>query len=339
MNKQGIYIYGFVPNACVDNIKGLLLKTDIYAIEYKDIAAIVSDTSVVKIEYLNKEELARLLIDHQQNIEKLMSYGCTQIIPMQLGTIVSSGNDVIKILKNGLQILEKAFKIIDSVEEIDLAAVWSDFSSLITDISKMQDVMNFKNIIAHKSVYDEKDTIAIGKMIKDKIDQKNNKVYNDVYNSLMPFCVDSRKHETMNDEMPINSAFLVKKEDRNLFIDMIDQRNIKYADKLNFKIVGPLPCYSFYTLECKVLNKKDIEHAMRIIGIDSIKNDNDLKKAYRTKASLMHPDKNIDNSNIGTDSFIDINNAYKILLDYSTILKQAPESTNGELLYIVKFKD
>ena len=339
MNKQGIYIYGFIPNACIDNIKALLLNSDIYAIEYKDIAAIVSDTSIVTIEYLNKEELARLLIDHQQNIEKLMNYGCTQIIPMQLGTIVSSGNDVIKILKNGLQILEKTFTIIDTVEEIDLASVWSDFTSLIRDISQLPDVMSFKNKIALKGIYDQNDNIAIGKLIKDKIDQKNNKVYTDVYNSLMPFCVDSRKHETMNDEMPINSAFLVKKEDRNLFMDMIDQLDIKYVDKLNFKIVGPLPCYSFYTLECKVLNKKDIEHAMRIIGINSINNDNDLKKAYRIKASLMHPDKNIEGSNMGADSFIDINNAYKVLLDYSCILKQAPESTYGELLYIVKFKD
>ena len=101
MNKQGIYIYGFVPNNCIETIKKVLLESGIYSFEYNDITALVSDTENEKIEYMNREELAHLLVDHQQKIEKIMSIGCSKIIPMQLGTIVSSGNDVIKIIKNG----------------------------------------------------------------------------------------------------------------------------------------------------------------------------------------------------------------------------------------------
>ena len=109
MNKQGIYIYGFVPNNCIETIKKVLLESGIYSFEYNDITALVSDTENEKIEYMNREELAHLLVDHQQKIEKIMSIGCSKIIPMQLGTIVSSGNDVIKIIKNGKNILNETF--------------------------------------------------------------------------------------------------------------------------------------------------------------------------------------------------------------------------------------
>ncbi len=339
MNKQGIYIYGFVPNNCIETIKKVLLESGIYSFEYNDITALVSDTENEKIEYMNREELAHLLVDHQQKIEKIMSIGCSKIIPMQLGTIVSSGNDVIKIIKNGKNILNETFEIIDGVEEIDLVAVWSDFTQLIQQISDTPQIRTLRETIARKETVDQSDSISIGKMIKEKIDNKNNKVNLDVVNSLMPFCLNAKKHDTMNDEMPVNYAFLVKKENRDLFMQKVDDLDSKYADKLNFKIVGPLPCYSFYTIESKMIKKSDIENAKKILGIDILNPDYDLKKAYRIKASLTHPDKKSADSDNDTDSFIETNNAYKLLLDYSSIIKQSPENISKEPLYLVKIKN
>ncbi|MEI7824238.1 MAG: GvpL/GvpF family gas vesicle protein [Chlorobiaceae bacterium] len=338
MNRQGIYIYGFVPSHCFETIRSLLLESGIYAIEYGDVSAVVSDTRDEKLEYLDREALAHLLVDHQQKIERIMSGGCSAIIPMQLGTIVSSGNDVIKILKNGFDILKKTFEVVSNVEEFDLVAVWNNFPDLIKTISETSTVRLMKEEIAKKNVYDQADSISIGKLIKQKIDEKNNRVHLDVVHSLMPYCLDVKKHETMNDEMPVNSAFLVKKENRDSFMVMIDQLDAKYADQLNFKIVGPLPCYSFYTIECKTLNKDEVEKAKAVLGIDAYKSDADLKRAYRLKAGLTHPDKNNEIAGDNNEGFIKINNAYKIMLDYSSIIKKSPENISHEPLYLVKIK-
>ena len=267
-----------------------------------------------------------------------MSGGCSAIIPMQLGTIVSSGNDVIKILKNGFDILKETFKVIDNVEEFDLVAVWNNFPDLIKAISETSSVRLMKEDIARKAVYDKADSIAIGKLIKQKIDEKNNKVTLDVLHSLMPYCLDAKKHETMNDEMPVNSAFLVKKENRDAFMEMIDKLDAKYADQLNFKIVGPLPCYSFYTIECKALNKDEIENAKEVLGIDAYKSEADLKRAYRLKAGLTHPDRNNEIAGDNSEGFININKAYKIMLEYSSIMKKSADTISHEPLYLVKIK-
>lgn len=338
MNKQGIYIYGFVPSDCFEKIRATVLKSGIYSIEYGDVSAVVADTRDEKIEYMDREALAHLLVDHQQKIEGIMSGGCSKIIPMQLGTIVSSGNDVIKILKNGHTVIKETFEIIDNVEEFDLVAVWNNFPDLIGKVSDTPQVKLLKEEIARKNSYDQADSINIGKLIKQKIDEKNNKVNLDVASSLQPFCLDTKKHETMNDEMPVNSAFLLRKENIDSFMETIDNLDSKYADQLNFKIVGPLPCYSFYTLECKVLNKEDIEKAKKVLGIDSYKSELDLKRAYRLKAGLTHPDKNSDSTADNSEGFININNAYKILLEYSTVIKQSSENISNEPLYVVKIK-
>ena len=338
MNKQGIYIYGFVPNDCFEKIRSTVLKSGIYSIEYGDVSAVVSDTRDEKLEYMDRETLAHLLVDHQQKIEGIMSGGCSKIIPMQLGTIVSSGNDVIKILKNGFDILKETFGIIGNVEEFDLVAVWNNFPDIIMRISDTSQIRLLKEDIAKKEIYDQADSINIGKLIKKKIDEKNNKVNSDVINTLMPYCLGVKKHETMNDEMPVNSAFLVKKENKDVYMDSIDQLDIKYADQLNFKIVGPLPCYSFYTLECKALDKDEIEKAKAVLGIDVSLSEAGLKKAYRLKAGLTHPDKYSESSQNSTDGFIIINHAYKILLEYLHAIKQSPDTVSVEPLYLVKIK-
>ena len=336
MNKKAIYIYCFIPDSCFLNIEDNLKKLGIYQIGYNNIHALVSDTEYDKIEHLDRESLAHLLVEHQQTIERLMSCGCASIIPMKLGTIVGSCNDVIAIIKNGFDILSEAFKVIDQVEEVDLVAVWNNFPDLITRISNTPEVSFLKQTIINKNSYVQADSINIGKLIKEKIDQENHKVNEEIFHSVMPFCLDVKKHETMNDQMPLNYAFLIKKENHHLFVEMIDKLDIQYADNLNFKVVGPLPCYSFYTIESKALNKNDIENAKRILGLDSIESDLELKKAYRTKAALNHPDKQNDDYDGGVESFIEINNAYKLLLDYSALINKYPENILNEVLYMVK---
>ena len=338
MNTQGIYIYGFVPTHFFDAVKSLLHESGIYSIDYRDISAVVSDTREERLEYMDREALAYRLVDHQQKLEMIMSSGCSEIIPVQLGTIVSSGNDVIKILKNGFDIIKETFLVIGNVEEYDLVAVWNDFPDIIKRLSDTSQIRLLKEEIAKKDIYDQADSINIGKLIKKKIDEKNNKVNLEVTNSLMPYCLDVKKHETMNDEMPANSAYLVKKENRDMFMQTIDQLDVKYADQLNFKIVGPLPCYSFYTIECKILNKNDIEKAKEVLGIDVYKSESDIKKAYRLKAGLSHPDKSAESPEESADGFIRINNAYKILLEYSNLIKQSPDAVSHEPLYLVKIK-
>ncbi len=342
MSALGIYIYGFVSNARIDALKDILMQSGVYAIEYKKISALVSDTRESGIEGLEKESLGKLLIDHQLKIEKINAAGCDKIVPMKFGTIVSSGNDIYRILEGGYDVISSTIDAIKALHEMDVVARWSDFGNFINKIASNAEIVSLKNVMAHQDACEEVDMVSIGRAIKKKVDEKNSKARKDILKALIPICKDYKKQETLNDEMVINAAFLIESSEKERFIDAVEQTDLKYADELGFKIVGPLPCYSFYTIECKAIEKSDVESAMRCLEIEVLKSESDIKKAYRAMASVSHPDSSPEKANADSSRFIEIHNSYKLLMDYSSATKKYGLEMNAlgaDPVYVIKIKE
>ena len=149
----------------------------------------------------------------------------------------------------------------------------------------------------------------------------------------------------MNDQMVTNSAFLINSNNKEKFEQLIDQLDEEYKGLLNFKLVGPLPCYSFYTIEVKELNPEHVAQAKTELGLREETSESEIKKAYLEKAKLFHPDVHPGNGN--EENFNRINKAYHTLLDYSTAAKQLSEDEYTSLvnekiienLILVKIKE
>jgi hypothetical protein len=163
----------------------------------------------------------------------------------------------------------------------------------------------------------QEEQVAIGMLVQEKLIDKNSKVELNILDSLSSFCLDVRTHEAMNDEMVVNAAFLINKKQREKFEDIIDQLDEDYNGELNFKLIGPLPCYSFYTIEVKKLNEVQIAEAKKELGLTGVNSQAEIKKAYQEKAKEFHPDSNQHNNN--EENFIKINKAYHMLLEYSEV--------------------
>ena len=177
------------------------------------------------------------------------------------------------------------------------------------------------------------DQVKMGLLVQEKIDEKNKTIELEILDELSPFGLDIKIHKAMNDEMVTNSAFLINRNKHEKFENVIDQLDEKYNGTLNFKLVGPLPCYSFYTLEVDALNPEQVEYARKELGIKEKTTENEIKKAYLEKAKLFHPDNSDDNGD--TENFNRINKAYHTLLDYSAAARQ---SSKEELISLIKEK-
>ena len=125
----------------------------------------------------------------------------------------------------------------------------------------------------------------------------------------------------MNDQMVTNSAFLINRNKKEKFEQVIDQLDEEYKGLLNFKLVGPLPCYSFYTIEVKELNPEHVAQAKMELGLTEENSEAEIKKAYQEKAKEFHPDANQGNDN--KENFNRINKAYHTLLEYSEAARQS----------------
>ncbi|MCX6241198.1 MAG: GvpL/GvpF family gas vesicle protein [Bacteroidetes bacterium] len=341
-----IYIYGVVPNFYGTTQFQLLENSGVYAITFNNISAIVSESDGTHIEHLDRESLGYLLVHHQKTIEELQNKGFTMIIPMKLGTIVDSKDDVIKILSNGYGLIIETLKKIEYLTEIDMVVTWANFADVLKGIAQLEDVKELKkDIMKDNGVITKIDQVKMGLFLKEKIDQKNKATELKILDVLSPYGLDIKIHEVMNDEMITNSAFLLNRNKQKKFEQAIDQLDAEYNGVLNFKLVGPLPCYSYYTLEVKELNPEKLEQAKKELGLNETTSENEIKKAFLKKAKVFHPDNS--DGNFDAEKFNMIQNDYHVMLDYSAAVRQSSKEDSFSLvkekviehLILVKIKE
>ena len=323
MATKRIYIYGIVPNFYGTAQFQEMEKSGVYAITHMNISAIVSECGeTCTFNPCDKESLVKLLAHHQRTIEELVDHGFSMILPMRLGTIVNSTDDVQKILANGHDLIIDALNKIENMTEIDLAVTWGDFGGTLKFIANHPEIIALKEQILKTS---EKilqiDQVKLGILVQEKLDEKNKQVELKVLDALSAVSQDIKIHEVMNDQMITNSAFLMQRKNREKFEKIIDELDEGFSGSLNFKIVGPLPCYSFYTLEVRELNPELVEQARKELGMNEKTTETEIKQAYLEKAKLFHPDAAQNNGD--TRNFLMIQKAYQTLLDYSAAVQQS----------------
>lgn len=315
MATKGIYIYGIIPNFYSAEMYRSLVNTGIYTIAYQNISAIVSDRENVPFDYLDRETLGHLLVDHQKTIEDLIGKGFNMLIPMRLGTMVNSKEEVFKILANGHDLIVDSLNKIEHLTEIDLAVTWADFPAIIKEVAVHPDIVAMKEAILNSGeAISQADQIKIGMLFEEKFKEKNTTVELDILNALSPFCTDIKMHEVMNDQMITNSAYLLNRNKKEKFEQVLDRLDEEYKGMLNFKMVGPLPCYSFYTIEVKELNPEHVSQAKKELGLSETTSEAEIKRAFQEKAKEFHPDVNRGNGSV--DHFNRIKKAYQTLLEY-----------------------
>ena len=313
---EGIYLYGIVDTAEEKSlgIEGTNAYGEVYTIPHQDISAVVSDSEMVNYTTLVKDVVARYLLRHQQVIEKIMdSY---TIIPMKLGTYAFNIREVEEILSKGYTMFKDIFRKVNNKIEIDVVATWSDLNSIIKEIGEEQDVKRLKEESMSKPEgVSFEDQIKIGNRIKNSLDNKRERCALEIETGLKDVSIDFRKHDLMDDRMIFNMAFLIDKNKKTEFERRLDELDAIFNEKLNFRCVGPLPPYSFYTLEIKKMQFEEIEWARKKLGLNNFTNKEEIKKAYHRLAFSSHPDRNPNTPDTGNE-FDETTKAYRILLEY-----------------------
>jgi hypothetical protein len=345
MILKGLYIYGIIPNYYASEQFRELDKLNVLSIPFGKVSAIVAETAVIEYNDLGAEPLARLLLAHQQTIESIMALGFNTIIPMQLGTFAKSTLQVKTILEKGYDLILQTFEKISGFIEIDIVVTWADFSNIIAEIAVDPQVISLKNSIQQNKNITQAQQMEVGFLVKKLLDQKRNEMSALIFSELEPLCQSAKKHELLNDQMVSNTAFMVNQQQQNLIEKALDELDAGLGGKLNFKLVRPLPCYSFYTMEAKRVKLEDLINAKEVIELDDNISEKTIRQAYLKKAKQFHPDQNPDDDAL--EKFNQIQQAYKILLSYVQAQNTDSQEDSIEIteskfdndFYIIKIKD
>jgi len=293
-----------------------------YTVSWRDISAVVTDAPVVDYLAMPKDTLARLLVRHQQVIERVMARHT--ILPLKLGTCAEGEEQVRQILAQGCGTIEDALEKARGVVEVDVTATIGDFGSFLRHVSQVAEIDSLKQSLlrTHEKVTVE-DQMRIGMLMERHASQEKQRMSTEIHAALGHIAEGLKDHDLMDDRMVLNSAFLIRRDRQEEFDGRVEQLNARFDDKLDFRRVGPLPPYSFHTLEVRVPDFEEVDWARRQLGLSGefITVDG-IKKAHRRLALTCHPDKNPGVPDI-EKKFADMSRAYKLLLDYSRTFSRA----------------
>ena len=310
------YIYGVISTSQPVTFGQSLLSSspeEVYTVVHRELAGVVSNYDGSDLASLSQEEKLRCLMAHQWVIEWVMKEGYT-ILPVKFGTLVEDEDEIRRILEQGYNKLAPALNQMNGLVEIEVAATW-DLKKVLEEIGSEEEIRQLGRSMAGKSASEILEMqIRAGRLVKESLDRRRESYRNQTMQSLARTALDVQPNALVADEMVMNIAFLIQREKQVDFDGQVRRINEALDDQINFRVIGPLPPYSFSTVEIKRPDPDKIEAARQLLGLGTEVSDKELKEAYRHLAAKSHPDAHLDEP--GDEQFAKVREAFILLRDY-----------------------
>lgn len=314
--KNGIYVYGVIKTSSPKEFGEIGIggkASKISAIGFKNLAAVVSKSPFIIYDSLAKEKTVKDLVAHQFVIEKVME--SFTVVPVKFGTMVETEDEVTKLMEKGYCVLRNALRKMEGRVELDVVASWKLPKILSMIYAHNRRVQKKQQEIALKG--DKvalEDKVVMGKLVEQALNTRKARNRHLILQTLKKHSEDVCLHDLANDEMVFNAAFLIKAANKEKFNKILDKLDQRFEDTLNFRLVGPLPPYSFSTILFKRISPKEVDKAKKTLGLNGEITDKTVSHAYRQLAQVHHPDKNAVQGQLKFDL---INSAYRVLKDFA----------------------
>jgi hypothetical protein len=327
----GKYIYGIIDssNETTWDIPGVDGSSPVDTIAYQDLSCVVSDYFGEEFGALSKEEVVRGLLAYQVVVEHIMKKHT--VLPVKFGTVLATSEEVQELLSRGRQQFVDTLGWIHDKVEVEVAATW-DTEQVLREISTEPEIMRARDVTAsgpgQRSL---EDRIRLGQMVKASMDRRRDSHREQMISFLKPVAVDVQPNALVSDEMVMNVAFLVERANQEEFDSRVRQLNDLFHDQINFRIIGPLPPYSFATVEVTRPDTEKIEEARQLLGLGENISEAEVRRAYRHLAAETHPDRK-PGDEMAKIQFAKLRQASDLLIAYC----QGQAKSGGSLLINVR---
>src|SRR5216683_907807 len=218
----------------------------VYTVNFRDIAAVVSNTSVFIFYPTLENALA-----HEHVIETVMKN--YTIIPMSFGTVFRTDDDIRQVLKSIYVSLKDVLNQMAGKLEFGVKVNW-DRDQIIDELQQHdEELRKFHQEIVRKqlqSTYFAR--MQLGRMIDKALAERATLYVREIYEALRSCCVASRDNQPIGDKMIMNAAFLVERKREAEFDAVVNKLAKKYGKRLKFKYTGPWPPYNFVNIRLKL---------------------------------------------------------------------------------------
>lgn len=245
MSPQGKYIYGIIeePQPKKFRFSGVG-DAEVYTINYKELAAIVSDINFQEIDPTRRNVHAHTVVQDELIRDHT-------VLPMGFGMIANAEDSIRELLENNYHGLVSELKRLDGKIEAELKVFW-DQEAMIKELQgESQELTRLQAKIKAASSPIEAQTLLLeaGMQVERIALSWQAKYAQRVYDILRKLSFDARLNNPLGVKNILNASFLIDKCSESVFKQEVYRLDNEYQGKVNFKYVGPLPPYNFVNLK------------------------------------------------------------------------------------------
>ena len=217
---------------------------EVHTVNYKDIAAVVSDTPIEVPDATRENVLAH---------ERVNETSCASTPSSRCPSAPCSRrrDDIVELLRGAYDAFNDVLHKMQDKLEFGLKVLW-DRDVIVREIeNEDEDVRRLKNEIASQKGSTYFARMQYGRLLDAALQARSERYVSEIFEQLRDVSVASRANKPIGDKMIMNAAFLVARDKEADFDARVKSIGAKY-DKLTFRYTGPWPPYNFVNIRLKL---------------------------------------------------------------------------------------
>jgi hypothetical protein len=270
---------------------------------------------------MKRSEAVAYLVAHQRVVETVMQR--YPLLPVKFGTVIADEGQVHHLLAQGEPLFRSALDKYGKRVQMEVVVLWN-IQQIFQDIAQEESIIQAKTQLSNCAPEESLNKqIALGQLVQTSVEQRRAALRAEILPSLQDLTLETVANPLMDDNMVLNVALLLDEngcqalDQRLEELDAIfESRNSNECTPLTFRRVGPLPPYSFATLEVQAISFDVVNAARQRLGLKEIATPEEIKRAYHRLVFQFHPDLN-PNRLDAEASINDLTQAYRLLAAYA----------------------
>jgi hypothetical protein len=224
---------------------------EVHTVNYRDIAAVVSDTPLEVYDPTRENVLAH------ERVNEVVMRDFT-VIPMSFSTVFKTSEDIVELLRSAYDAFRDVLVKMQDKLEFGLKVLWEP-ETIIREIEKDDDNLRLlRQEISHQKGSTYFARMQYGRLVDSLLQDKSEKLVSEIIDALSGVCVASRTNKPIGDKMILNGAFLVARDREPDFDAKVKEIDARY-ENLIFKYTGPWPPYNFVNIRLKLERASEAE--------------------------------------------------------------------------------
>jgi hypothetical protein len=224
---------------------------EVHTVNFRDIAAVVSDTPLEVYDPTRENVLA-----HERVNEAVMrDY---TVIPMSFSTVFKTSEDIVELLRTAYDAFHDVLVKMKNKLEFGLKVLWEP-EVIIREIEKEDESLRLlRQEISHQKGSTYFARMQYGRLVDSLLQERSEQLASEILDTLGAVSVSSRTNKPIGDKMILNAAFLVARDREAEFDAKVKEVDARY-ENLILKYTGPWPPYNFVNIRLRLERATDAE--------------------------------------------------------------------------------